>query len=129
MGYPAKNPPGPKWVLAVVAAYTLVLAAAIAFPWLFFYTPNNNGSFLAICTGGGLLLLAGLMFVPIQLRRQRPITRRSIWIPLVVTGLMAAILAYGFGLALWELADPQIYHRGINPYLWLILPALSVWVL
>jgi hypothetical protein len=75
----------------------------------------------------GLLLLAGLLFVPLQVRRQRSLTRRSIWIPLIITGALAAILAYAFGLALWELADPDIYHRGINPFYWLILPALSAW--
>ena len=73
----------PYWVLAVVAAYVLLVAGVFALPWLV-YPKDTSDAYLAVAliVGVWLLCLGGLMFVPIQVKRRRPITRRTIWLPL-----------------------------------------------
>jgi hypothetical protein len=44
----------------------------------------------------------GLMIVPVRSIRRRPITRRSIWFPIIASGLLAAGLFYGGAMALGE---------------------------
>src|SRR5258705_5351510 len=43
-----------------------------------------------------------LIFVPVRVASRRPVTRRSLWFPLIGSGLMAGILVLGGGFALWE---------------------------
>jgi hypothetical protein len=127
---PQLHPPkSPKWVLAVVAGYILLLIAALAVPWIAMIHNDGTWPVLIIFTIVFLLLLASLMFVPIRIRRQRPLSRRSIWIPLLCTGLLAGLIGYGTILALWELVDSDIYHRSYDPFLLALLPAVGLWAL
>ena len=99
---PPRSPRRPYWVLAVAGAYALILAGLLVLPW-FVVNSGDTSQIVAIFTVLWLFLLAGLMFVPIQIRRRRPMTRGTIWVPLLFTGLLAGVLALAVGMALWEL--------------------------
>jgi len=95
----------PVWVYAVAGLYTILLVVFLTFPawasWAFQPTGSELG-FLVICTGtitaGGFTLI----LIPVRASRRRPITRRSIWIPILGSGLLAGALVAGAGLALGE---------------------------
>src|SRR5207245_544983 len=43
-----------------------------------------------------------LILVPVRKVRRRPVTRRSIWIPIVGSGFLAGVVVAGAGLAVCE---------------------------
>jgi len=117
---PPRSPRRPYWVLAVAGVYVLAFAGVLFFPWL----GGEGGVAVAVFMIVWLFLIAGLMFVPIQIGRRRPMTRGTIWVPLILTGLLAGVLAFAAGLALWELFKINL------DFLWPPLAAaLGVWAL
>ena len=95
------------WVLVVAVVYGLLLTAMLATPWLLAAAePGDRWLTWTIVSFVVLVLLAGLLFAPIRVgRRQRPLTRRTIWVPLMFSGFLAGLLALGAAMALYELSD------------------------
>ena len=97
--------PRPWWVYAVAGIYAFLLLALLSLPgWARWQgQADDNGLVtLAICIGVLTLCGLSLMIIPVRAARRRPITRRSIWIPVIASGLLAAALVLGGGLALCE---------------------------
>ncbi len=93
------------WVWGVVGGYLLVLSAIVAAPWwLQWVDGGDNWQVWAVATVVVLLTLAGLLFVPVQMGRQRPVTRRGLWLPLVAGGFLAGMLVFGGAMAVMEWA-------------------------
>lgn len=93
----------PKWVLAIVITYAILILGVILF--LIIPLAHQRDSLLTPVAITIAVLIIGqtsLIFVPVRLASRRPITRRSLWFPLIGSGLMAGILVLGGGLALWE---------------------------
>jgi hypothetical protein len=93
----------PKWVLAILITYALLILGVI----LVIVIPlaQQRDSLLTPAAISIALLMVGqtsLIFVPVRVASRRPLTRRSLWFPLIGSGLMAGILVLGGGLALWE---------------------------
>jgi len=102
--------PRPKWVYAIVITYALLILGgtlAIIIP-------------LAIDREGGLPILVAIMsafflgqtsliFVPVRVNSRRPFTRRSLWFPLIGSGLLCGILILGAGIAVaeWQRLDEK----------------------
>jgi hypothetical protein len=101
--------PRPRWVHAVVTVYLVLLAALLTLPvwgsWLV-----NGASFPSLGDLGWVAIWMGvlwgcgasLILIPVRAVRRRPMTRRSIWFPLIGSGLFAGLLSVGGSLALCE---------------------------
>jgi hypothetical protein len=68
---------------------------------------TDNMKLLGTCVVVLLLSGASLMMVPVRAVASRPTTRRSIWIPIVGSGLLMAILFLAAGAALTEYIDEK----------------------
>ncbi len=124
--------PRPKWVYAIVAIYLLLLGGLLTLPawasWLF----DINVIFLAVCVS--VLVISGLtlVIVPVRTLRRRPITRRSVWIPIIASGLLIAGLLIGGGMAFEEfrnengdIATQLAIAAGI---VWIFWSGIFIWI-
>src|SRR3989440_2529222 len=93
----------PKWVYAILIVYALLILGLI----LFMVIPlaQQRDSLLVPVVITIAVLVVGqtsLIFVPVRVASRRPMTRRSLWFPLLGSGMLAGILVLGGGIALWE---------------------------
>jgi hypothetical protein len=93
----------PKWVYAILIIYALLILGLI----LFMVIPlADQRDSLLIPVGIAISVLivgqTSLIFVPVRVASRRPMTRRSLWFPLLGSGMLAGILVLGGGFALWE---------------------------
>jgi hypothetical protein len=118
ISYESAAPFGPRrwWVYAVLGIYLLFVATLLTAP---FWIARSGDLSLGIIAGAviAVLMICGLamMLTPIRLVRRRPITRRSILIPIVASGFLLGGLVAGGGFALAELcarATRQPYYSG-----------------
>jgi hypothetical protein len=97
--------PRPVWVYVLAGAYVLCLAGLLLLPaGIALFTDTEKGGVIAAAAYVCLLLLCGfsLVLAPVRARRRRPITRRSIWFPILGSALLFALLFLGFSMALAE---------------------------
>ena len=119
--------PRPWWVYVLVAIYLLILAAMFLLPALAASNMSADdrplvGLITAYACGLAICGLS-LLVLPVRAVRRRPTSRRSIWFPIIGSGLAAALLVFGAGLAICEL------FRGENAFLLAILSiSLAVWI-
>jgi hypothetical protein len=98
--------PRPKWVYLVVAIYLLLLTAMLLIPALAASAQGADLSFtLTLTIYASVLTLCGfsLVILPVRVIRRRPVSRRSIWFPIIASGLLAATLFFGAAIAAHEL--------------------------
>lgn len=125
---PEPKPRRPLWVYAVVGAYVLIFATLALAPMLLPLIERDSPYPALIATTLALVVCElALLFVPVRVASRRPVTRRSLWIPLLGSSLLAALLAFGgsFALAEWlsgtidfeELMFPVIF--GTTGAVWL----------
>src|SRR5205823_2634570 len=93
----------PKWVYAILIVYALLILGLI----LFMVIPlaQQRDSLLVPLAVTIAVLIVGqtsLIFVPVRVASRRPMTKRSLWFPLLGSGMLAGILVLGGGMALWE---------------------------
>jgi hypothetical protein len=100
----AATGPRPAWVYAVTTAYLLLFLGFLCLPaWLAWQNADNGSQiFVALFVVAHLVGGASLMVIPVRVVRRRPIRRRSIWVPVVGSGLLFGLLALGVASALWE---------------------------
>lgn len=130
---------GPRrwWVYAVLGIYLLLFAALLTAP-LWMVSGNDLSSGIAVAVIVTLLTLCGLalLLTPVRARRRRPMTRRSILIPIVASGFLLGGLVLGGGFAVAELCAPArgegntgIEHVPADSTLWMIAAAaVAVWI-
>jgi hypothetical protein len=118
--------PRPKWVYAVVAVYLLLLLGLLSMPLWGRLLDNSDSDIKQFATCIVVLVLCGasLMIVPVRAVASRPTNRRSIWIPIVGSGLLMAILFMFAGFALSEYADEKMDSAEAIP-----VAAACVWIL
>jgi hypothetical protein len=98
--------PRPRWVYAIVAIYLLVLTAFVTLPvWQYALFGLNQNEAMPVIIFTGCMVACGLalMIVPVRIVRRRQVVRRSIWVPIIASSLLAAALCTGAILALDEL--------------------------
>ena len=93
----------PKWVLAIVIIYALLILGIIL-AMVIPLAHQRDSLLIPVAITLAVLMIGqtSLIFVPVRVASRRPITRRSLWFPLIGSGLMAGILVLGGALALWE---------------------------
>jgi hypothetical protein len=117
--------PRPKWVYAIVIVYSLLivgLISALVIP-LAIDGEQMLAPLLMIIS---VLVVAqvSMIFVPVRVNSRRPLTKRSLWFPLLGSGLLAGLLVLGAGFALWEW---QLAHDYV---LWAVIAiAALTWLL
>jgi hypothetical protein len=125
------------WPYGVVGAYLLLVTALLTAPfWTPFWfdeKPDFQGMAILAVTVT-LLTVCGLAMLLPHVARRRPITRRTILIPIVASGLLLGLLMVGGGFALAQLFAPE---TGGSPYrdrspsestLWMvIIGASAIW--
>jgi len=117
---------GFRWVIGVVVAYLLLLGAAIGAAFFEFRQCNSDNEALCFLVGAIVVVLlaqAAMLWVPVQVTRSRPISRRGLWIPLLGSGLLSGLLVLGAGLALAELFRIQNSWTGWG----ILLLAVASW--
>jgi hypothetical protein len=94
-----------RWVIFVVAAYVLVvgglIALGLAWPLL-----ERDTAYPVIAAVATVLVVCemAMLFVPVRVASRRPVTRRALWIPLLGSATLAALLGLGGALAITEYA-------------------------
>lgn len=93
-----------RWALVVVALYLLIVVALTLPVIEMAFSPRPELSeaakvfgYWAYWLGIGVMLLAqaALLVVPVRVAERRPVTRRSLLLPVITSGLMMAALAFG----------------------------------
>ncbi len=113
---PAKAAPQRGWLHwgIIVGAFYLVVLVVITVPVVYASFAKLDGSsplpwevytvwqYWAII---GLILLGQflLLRVPVRLAMKRPVSRSSVWLPIIVSGFWFAVLVIGLGFTLMEL--------------------------
>jgi len=134
---PAKAAPQRGWLHwgIIVGALYLVVLVVITVPVIYASFAKLDGSspipwdvyaawqYWAII---GLILLGQflLLRVPVRLAMKRPVSRSSVWLPIIVSGFWFAVLVIGLGFTLMELFK-------IDAQAWPLLAlgaALASWV-
>jgi hypothetical protein len=114
----------PAWVYAVAGLYALIVIGLALLP---FVLPLVNGDTVypgaAAITTVLVLCEMALLFVPVRVASRRPVTRRALWIPLLGSAFLAALLGLGAILAFTEYAKME---DSLN-WLLLAIPA-AVWL-
>jgi hypothetical protein len=113
---PDGKPTGPRpvWVYVVAGAYVLILCGLLLLPTVFgIFADFEEG---AVATAGGyvcILLLCGftMILAPVRARRRRPITRRSIWFPILGSAAMMALLVLAFAMTMGEWMRVDVSER------------------
>ena len=116
----------PWWVYGVAALYLLLIGAFVTLPaWVNLLGEPDAAELATLAIFVGILTACGLslMLIPVRTVRGRRVTRRSVWIPIIGSGLLAGTLLMGGGLALAEYLRPEI-----NAFGWkLLAAALLMW--
>jgi len=102
-----------RWALVVVALYVLILAVLTLPVTLLAFAPQARAQEVAgaylhfafwLWLGVMGLAQAGLLVVPVRIASRRPVSRRSLLLPIVTAGLMMGALAVGALYSLGEFA-------------------------
>jgi hypothetical protein len=98
--------PRPWWVYAVAGVYVLVVGGLALVPVVVqLFDSSSSYVPLIVITLGLVLCEVALLFVPVRVGSRRPVTRRALWIPLLASATLAALLGLGGTLAVAEYAQ------------------------
>lgn len=124
------------WGLVVVTLYVAIFVV-ITLPVLitFFFSDFRKEEFKvpwSVFTQGvywtliGIIALSQLLFlrVPVRLTIGRPVSRASIWLPILVSGFWFGCLSFGCGAAIVELLKIQ---NSSDPW-WVFGVAIILWI-
>jgi hypothetical protein len=98
--------PRPKWVCWVVGIYGLCLGALLVAPAVTALFGLELGA-VAVESGYVVALVLcglGMVLVPVRNKQRRPINRRSVWITVLASGFLFALLVGGAAMAIGEYA-------------------------
>jgi hypothetical protein len=133
-------PSGPRkwWAYGVLAIYLLLATSLLTSPvWVGGALGADRGQIAILALVVTVLTLCGLalLIVPVRARRHRPITRRSIVIPILASGLLIGCLVLGAGIALAQLFAPEVHesygtdHNPRDITMWAVfIAAAAVWI-
>ena len=103
---PVPGPRRPKWVYVVAAVYLLLLVAILVLPSAAALVDGDYGLIAGIVFANAVVFMIGgsLLVIPIGRAWDIPESKKSIILPLLGSGLGAAVLFGGAALASWEFA-------------------------
>jgi hypothetical protein len=97
----------PKWVWVVIAIYLLLISLVLLLPlWAKLSSPDESELLVAATITACAIALSGigLVFTRVRIARRRPITRASLWIPLIASGFLIGGLVIGAAISVIELS-------------------------
>ena len=116
--------PRPAWVYAVAGVYGLVLGALALFPFILPLLQADSLYPELVATVTVLVACeVALLFVPVRVASRRPVTRRSLWIPLLGSAVLAGLLALGGSVAVVEYLKAEDRYVGA-----VFVTAAAVWL-
>ena len=93
----------PRWVWTILGIYLLLAAAILLMPaWTVLLGADDLLTAASITACVLTLCGMGLLFTPVQRARRRPVTRRSVWIPILSAGTLLSALFFAAGIAMDE---------------------------
>ncbi len=100
----------PKWVIAIVIIYLLLLGLLLLIPALIVNDTDSTDRLRMMGVVGGIvgvIVLSGLslLLVPVKVQSRRPIRRGHIVWPMIGSGALLALLLFGGAIALIELTE------------------------
>ena len=112
-----------RWALVVAALYLLILVILTVPVTLLAFAPDANVKDIAeaytqfpywLWIGVMVLGQAALLVVPVRVASRRPVTRRSLLLPIVTAGLIMGGLVVGAMYSLYESAQTDIAGRWLS---------------
>jgi len=124
-----------RWALVVVALYLLILVVLTVPVVLLAFAPQASVKDIIEGYGTlpywlwlGVMVLAqtALLVVPVRMAGRRPVTRRSLLLPIITAGLMMGALAVGAMYSLYEFA---LLDKSSNGWFWwaAIVSGVVIW--
>jgi hypothetical protein len=113
-----------RWALVVAALYLLILVVLTVPVTLLAFAPKASAKDIAeayvrfpywLWVGVMVLGQAALLVVPVRVASRRPMTRRSLLLPVVTAGLMMGGLTVG---AMYSLLEFAMRDRALGGWLW-----------
>lgn len=123
------SPPRPVWVYLVVGVYVLLMGTLTFGPVVIALFGGSGEGLLATMIYAAVLTACGasLVVIPIRAARDLPNAQRSIWLPLLGSATLAALLFLGFAFAAHEYAfGEKGGGGGAMTAIWIALPL--VWL-
>jgi hypothetical protein len=109
-------------VYVLVGVYALLFGGLLALAtWMPMEEQDNLVQILAGTIVVMLLCGASLVVVPVRAARRRPVSRASLRLPILASGLLAGVLAFGGGIAFAEFARWETVWG-------IVAAAIIVWV-
>ncbi|HEX3151298.1 MAG TPA: hypothetical protein VHR66_24685 [Gemmataceae bacterium] len=121
----------PVWVYLVVLVYLLLVAAIVDLPLVLLVFGGETGPIEAAVVFSGIVFLLGasLLFIPVRTQLQRPVRRRSIALPLIVSAVCAALVFGAGGLATLEYLEGSGSSPEMEVANWLVVVGTGlVWL-
>lgn len=80
--------------------------------------------------GIGLLVVSQWIFLilPVNVAFKRPTSRRTVLLPIIVSGVMAALLAVGFLFAILEAVQGAAFLEGVNSLIYGVVVLIFTWI-
>lgn len=119
----------PLWAKLIIGLYALLAGTILLGPLGLAFVNGPAGAIFSTIFACGLLFLCGasLFLIPVPKgRRERVLTRRSIWFPIVGSSLLAALVGFGFTIAFDEFVENRLSNSFSG--LPIILGVLAVWL-
>jgi hypothetical protein len=116
----------PKWVYAIAIVYALlILGLILAMVIPLAQTRDSLLVPVVITISVFVIGQTSLIFIPVRVASRRPFTRRTLWFPLLGSGLLAGILVFSAGIALLE----WLKFNGDAPVWVVVAIAAASWAL
>ncbi len=129
MNAPHQSGRQPLWAKLVISVYALLATAILLGPVaLALYSGSVDAIFAALVVFLLVFLCgASLFLIPVPKGRpERVLTRRSIWIPILGSSILAAAVCFGFTVAFDEYLGEALSKAGGGLAIW--LGVLTVWL-
>jgi hypothetical protein len=127
--------PRPRWVYVVAGIYLFLVGGLLTSPlWLVWLWSVGKEDRILLAVMVSVLAMSGLtlMIVPVRTIRRRQVTRRSVWFPIIGSGLLIGGLVLGGGMAFEEflnengdIATELVIAAGI---VWILWSAIFIWI-
>src|SRR5688572_7147386 len=115
----------PKWVYAIVIVYALLIVGGISAVMIPLAIDGEEMlAPLMLIISVLVVAQVSMIFVPVRVNSRRPFTKRSLWFPLLGSGLLAGVLVLCGGLAVAE------WQQWEEAALWAVVAASGLtWLL
>ncbi len=119
----------PAWVWTIIIVYLLLATAFLSLPAVMAYADPGDSDAMTVLTIVLLIFVTtglALLLTPVRIARDRPMSRRSLLIPLIASSILFAALVGGAVFAIAELVVGQ--HLGDAVGWTLLIGIVGLWL-